>query len=112
MDSQDPNAAEAPAAHHYSGRNRVPNIKEFMASLDSDKKARDAKIDEDLKGNKAAGEVKQHKREPKASTNARTVRDPVTGKDVEIQDTDLSYEEAVENPQVCFNPLHVEGSTI
>ena len=86
---------------HYSGKNRVPNIQEFMAQLDKEKKERDAKIDDDLRRNKAQGDVKAHKNDtqPKAK-NARSVRDPVTGKDVEIQDADVDFEEAIENPQV------------
>lgn len=89
------------AGQHYSGRNRVPNIHEFMRQLDSQKQERDAAIDSDLKKNKAAGEVKPHVNEKKPDRkNTRTVRDPVTGKDVEIRDSDLDFEQAAENPQV------------
>jgi hypothetical protein len=93
----------APAAQHYSGRNRVPNIQEFMQQLDKEKKDRDAEIDQQLKQNKKHGEVKEHKIDHQRNKEKhRTVRDPVTGKDVEIRDTNLSYEDAVENPQVSF----------
>ena len=102
-----------PASHHYSGRNRVPNVKEFMASLDSDKKARDAKIDSNSKNNNQVGEAKQHHNEPRSAKNARTVRDPVTGKDVKIQDADISFEEAVDNPQVRkLHPWYHDYSTV
>ncbi len=95
------NETEHVAGQHYSGRNRVPNIQEFMRQLDAEKKERDAAIDADLKKNKAAGEVKPHKNEKSpAKKDTRTVRDPVTGKDVEIRDTDLDFEEAAERPQV------------
>jgi hypothetical protein len=95
---------------HYSGRNRVPNIHEFMEQLDKEKKERDAEIDQQLKQNKAHGEVQDHRNDrQRRKAKHRTVRDPVTGKDVEIRDTELSYEEAVENPQVrllgCLWPL-------
>ncbi|KAL2203600.1 meiotically up-regulated protein [Sarocladium strictum] len=90
----------APAGQHYSGRNRVPNIQEFMQQLDKEKKDRDAEIDQQLKQNKKHGEVKEHKIDhQRKKEKHRTVRDPVTGKDVEIRDTKLSYEDAVENPQ-------------
>lgn len=92
---------EHKAGQPYSGRNKVPNIQEFMASLDADKKQRDAQIDQELKKNTKAGEVKPHANEARSSAKeTRTVRDPVTGKDVEIEDVKLDFEEAVENPQV------------
>jgi hypothetical protein len=86
---------------HYSATNKVPNIHEFMAQLDSEKKQRDAAIDADFKKNKNSNEVKPHSNDSKPSKkDTRTVRDPVTGKDVDIRDVKLSYEDAVENPQV------------
>lgn len=89
------------AGQHYSGRNRVPNIQEFMAQLDTQKKERDAAIDSQLKKNKAAGEIQPHQNEKSPSKkDTRTVRDPVTGKDVEIRDNDMDFEEATERPQV------------
>lgn len=85
----------------YSGRNKVPNIQQFMAQLDSEKKQRDAEIDDELKRNKKGGEVKEHHNEKKPTRrDTRTVRDPVTGKDVEIRDVKLDYEQAAENPEV------------
>lgn len=107
------NVDEHVAGQHYSGRNRVPNIKEFMAQLDAEKKERDEAIDKKLKDNKNHGEVKDHTNHEIPKDKAtRTVRDPVTGKDVEIQDTSLSYEEAVDNPQVCSHfALHVMPSS-
>ncbi|CAM1509320.1 Fc.00g030590.m01.CDS01 [Cosmosporella sp. VM-42] len=83
---------------HYSGRNKVPNIQEYMAQLDSQKKQRDAAIDQELKKNKA-GDAKPHKPEPAKAKDLRKVRDPVTGKDVDIRDTDMDAKEVVENPQ-------------
>lgn len=89
---------------HYSATNRVPNIHEYMEQLDRRKKDRDAQIDADLKGNKGTGEVKAHKNEPKTQPkDFRTVRDPVTGKDVSIRDTDMNAKEVVENPQVRYS---------
>lgn len=91
----------APSGQHYSGRNRVPNIHEFMQQLDKEKQERDAEIDKELKQNKKHGEAVDHANDrERRKAKHRTVRDPVTGKDVEIRDTKLSYEDAVENPQV------------
>lgn len=91
-----------PSGQHYSATNRVPNIQEFMQRLDAEKKQRDAGIDNELKRNKRNPDVKIHRNEllEKKSTDTRKVRDPVTGKDVEIRDADMDFEEAVENPQV------------
>lgn len=101
-DQQPPHAGGG----YYSGRNKIPNIQEFMAQLDQEKKERDAKIDADLKKNKQTGEVQAHKNEDKPHRKeTRTVRDPVTGKDVDIEDVKLDYGEAVENPQVS-NVFH------
>ena len=78
-----------------------------MQRLDADKKKRDAEIDADLKRNKRNPDVKTHRNELSKQKGTRTVRDPVTGKDVEIRDADMDFTEAVENPQVCsLIPLH------
>lgn len=86
---------------HYSGTNRIPNIKQFMEGLDKEKRERDAKIDAQLKQNKSAGgEVKAHHDDQPKGNNRRTVRDPVTGKDVEIDDIGPEMMKAVEDPHV------------
>lgn len=82
-----------PATGHYSGSNRIPNIKQFMENLDKDKKDRDAKLD--------TGEVRAHvDGKQKQGKNRRTVRDPVTGQDVEIDDVDAATVEAAKDPHV------------
>ncbi|KAI0020399.1 C2 domain-containing protein [Xylariomycetidae sp. FL0641] len=88
---------------HYSGRNRIPNIKEFAASLDRDKRERDAKIDAELKANKKDNQVQEHT--PQSSNrkgNTRIVTDPVTGKEVEIDDVNTDFTQAVENPKLSI----------
>lgn len=91
-----------PSGQHYSGNNRIPNIKQFMERLDREKKDRDAKIDSELKQSKQpGGEVKAHQQDTRTrGKNRRTVRDPVTGKDVEIDDIDGSMLKSVEDPHV------------
>lgn len=86
---------------HYSGFNRIPNIKEFAASLDRDKKERDAKIDAEQKAQRKKGGIRDHVNEPqKKKGRGRVVTDPVTGKEVEIEDVDGDFMKAVEDPQV------------
>jgi hypothetical protein len=90
-----------PSGQHYSGRNRVPNIQQFMDQLDLQKKERDAEIDAHLKKNGKNKEVADHTNsEMPKSKDTRTVRDPVTGKDVQIRDAKMDFKEAVDNPQV------------
>ncbi|KAG6009389.1 hypothetical protein E4U43_008734 [Claviceps pusilla] len=91
-----------PSGQHYSGQNRVPNIQQFMDQLDQEKKERDAAIDADLKKNRIHGhEVQEHKNAERAARkDLRTVRDPVTGKDVQIRDVKTDYKDVVENPQL------------
>jgi hypothetical protein len=92
-----------PSGQHYSGTNRIPNIKQFMERLDRDKKKRDALIDDELKKSEEAGEAVDHTEiARKVGKNRRTVRDPVTGRDVEIDDIDGSFMKAVKDPKVCI----------
>ena len=99
------NAHVVPSGQHYSGRNRVPNIQQFMEQLDKEKKERDAAIDADLRKNKQSKEVKDHQNTEKPTRkDLRTVRDPVTGKDVDIRDAQMDFKEAADNPQVWNLP--------
>lgn len=94
---------------HYSGMNRIPNIKEFAASLDRDKKNRDAKIDADLNGNATNEEIQEHMA-PKGhlAGHGKVVTDPVTGKEVQIDDEQIDFKKAVENPHVgSSTPLYL-----
>ncbi|KAI1461104.1 hypothetical protein F4805DRAFT_414745 [Annulohypoxylon moriforme] len=85
---------------HYSGLNRVPNIKEFVAALDRDKKERDAKIDSELKANrKNAGDIQEHKNETaQYKGRGRVVTDPVTGNEITIDDVNHDFEKAAKDP--------------
>ncbi|CZT44222.1 related to putative transmembrane protein [Rhynchosporium secalis] len=84
---------------HYSGTNPIPNIQQFLESLDIDKKERDKKIDEGL----ISGEVKDHSAsEPGVSGTRKSVTDPTTGRHVEIEDVDKEFMRAVEKPQTSL----------
>jgi hypothetical protein len=101
-----PNETVYPPGQPYSGRNKVPNIKQFMEGLDRDKAARDAKIEANPQQLGQSSEAVQHQAASrKVGKNRRTVRDPVTGKDVEIDDMDESIMKSVENPSVRKPPL-------
>lgn len=88
-----------PSGKPYSGRNRIPNIKQFVESLDRDKKKRDAEIDKHPQPN-GTGEIKEHIPTHHDGKNRRTVRDPTTGKDVEIVDITSQHLKNAEKPVI------------
>lgn len=94
-----------PSGQHYSGANRIPNIKQFVESLDRQKKDRDAQIESQLQANHRDGEARDHvpADQRKPGKNRRTVRDPVTGRDVEIEDIADHHMKTAENPMVCVS---------
>lgn len=71
--------------------------------MDADKKNRDAKIDEEMKANKGNSEATDHvEGQPSGVKGTRkTVTDPTTGKQVEIEDVNADFMKSVDNPQVC-----------
>jgi hypothetical protein len=92
---------------HYSGRNPVPNIQRFIESLDADKKNRDAQVEAEMKANRSNGEVKDHvESQPKGVKGTRkTVTDPTTGNQVQIENVNAEFMKAVEQPVVCRKTL-------
>jgi hypothetical protein len=94
---------------HYSGNNPIPNIQKFVESLDKDKKQRDSQIEEQLKAKQGQrGDAQDHKDgQPTGTPGTRkTVTDPTTGKEVQIEDVNADFMKAVENPQVCRSAAH------
>ncbi|KAH6640712.1 hypothetical protein F5144DRAFT_609655 [Chaetomium tenue] len=103
-----------PSGQHYSGNNRIPTIKQFVESLDREKRERDAQIDSQrqqqrhqhtkIGGHNDNGEVRDHvpTNHRKAGKNRRTVRDPMTGKDVEIEDISSEHMKAAEEPMLTI----------
>jgi hypothetical protein len=93
---------------HYSGANPIPNIQRFVESLDADKKERDARIAESAKAKQGQNGVTDHKPgQPTGISGTRkTVTDPTTGRDVEIEDVNADFMKAVDNPQVCLAPCY------
>lgn len=100
-----PESRHYPGGQPYSGTNRVPNIKQFVESLDRDKKKRDAELEARMQQNAQNGEAKAHVPTPNAGKNRRTVKDPITGKEVEIEDIDDKQMKTAKDPLVCLLPL-------
>jgi hypothetical protein len=100
---------------HYSGRNPVPNIQRFIESLDAEKKNRDAQLEAEMKANRSNGEVKDHvEGQPKGVKGTRkTVTDPTTGNQVQIENVNADFMKAAEHPVVCRKSpffIHIELS--
>lgn len=80
----------------------MPDIKTFIQSLDKDKRERDQQLDESNK----TTDAKSSEAKPHRATNAgkegtlKTVHDPTTGGEVQIEDVDGSFMKSVKDPQV------------
>jgi hypothetical protein len=92
---------------HYSGANPIPNIQKFIQNLDSEKSQRDARINEQQQLQQQNHQDVDHGKDPEkgqphgVSGTRKTVTDPTTGKDVEIEDVNADFMKSVEDPQVC-----------
>lgn len=84
---------------HYSGRNPVPNIQKFIENMDRDKKTRDAQFM--AQQTSQSGEVQAHKdkRTGAPQGSRKTVTDPTTGRQVQIEDVDENFMDAALNPK-------------
>ncbi len=111
-----------PSGQHYSGNNRIPNIKQFVENLDKQKKHRDAQIDEQQKSNNQnkhqatanganEGIVPGGSEQRKPGKNRRTVRDPITGHDVEIEDIADHHMKSAEKPMITVPNAALPGHT-
>jgi hypothetical protein len=98
------NQKRAPGGH-YSGRNPVPNIQRFIESLDADKKNRDIQLEAEMKANCSNGEVKDHVggQSQGVKGTRKTVTDPTTGNQVQIENVNAEFMKAVEQPVVLKN---------
>lgn len=119
MPAQQPNMASdakfGPGGH-YSGRNPVPTIQKFMANLDSDKKARDAQLAEQSKQHKpnAGDDVQDHKegRPVGIKGTKKTVTDPTTGNEVQIEDVDAEFMKTVDEPTLSVPNANIGKETV
>lgn len=85
------------AGKPWSGNNPIPNIKQFVESLDKDKADRDRQIDE--RNTVPQDKVTPHKNEPQSS-NGKTVTDPTTGNQVVVENVDKDFMKAVKDPKL------------
>lgn len=104
--------AQSHAPGHYSGRNPIPTINQFIQNLDKDKADRDKQIDEANKAKQAAaraghrapqqtGDAQPHEAQKGVVKGSRkTVTDPTTGNQVVIEDVNKEMMENVTDPKV------------
>ncbi|KAI4203290.1 MAG: hypothetical protein LQ350_001987 [Teloschistes chrysophthalmus] len=85
---------------YYSGKNKIPDIKTFVANLDSDKRDRDRKLDEARKNQNKGDAQPHHATKAGKEGTLKTVHDPTTGKEVQIEDVDADFVKSVEDPQL------------
>jgi len=93
---------------YYSGRNKIPTIRQFVDNLDRDKRHRDKEIEQARKVQAAAlanGDAVPHKNEQRLNDDQKIVRDPTTGHNVAIENVDKEYMENAKNPMVIKHTM-------
>lgn len=102
---------------HYSGQNKVPDIKTFVQNLDKEKRNRDKELDERRKAEQQRKFHGGSEATPHTPTKAgkegtrKTVTDPTTGKLVQIEDVDVNFMKAVEDPQLSVPNANLNKDT-
>jgi hypothetical protein len=104
MVSQGDATAQHGPAGHWSAANPIPTIHKFVENLDKEKKERDQRIDEEIKRKEQAARKEGKPVDQTAldvsRKSTRQVTDPVTGKEIEIEDVQKNYMEESKNPVV------------
>ncbi|PGG99625.1 hypothetical protein AJ80_09320 [Polytolypa hystricis UAMH7299] len=97
---------------YWSATNPIPSIQKFLENIDEDKQERDRQIDEEVrKGEAEDARWKLQREEEGTDATAHTaplvprrkgrkVRDPTTGREVEIDDVGKQFMRAVKDPQI------------
>jgi len=89
-----------------AGHNKIPDIKTFVQNLDREKRDRDQTLDqqrkEEQQRNARGGSDVEPHRQTKAGKPGtfKTVTDPTTGNQVQIEDVDKDFMKAAEDPML------------
>ncbi len=103
---------------HYSGKNPIPTVKQFIENLDKDKKNRDKQLDEQaLQSHQSQkqnqGDVQPHQTIQKhVKGTEKTVTDPTTGNQVVIADVNKEMMKEVENPHLVVPNANLNKPTV
>lgn len=100
-DPNHPQNQQAGAAGHWSGKNKIPTIGEFVQRLDADKKQRDQRIDQRQKQGQGGSDAKPHKAaKQESSSHQQTVTDPTTGHQVVVGEVNQEFMDRAADPQL------------
>jgi hypothetical protein len=94
---------------YYSNTNKIPTVQKFIENLDKGKKDRDKQIDQ-RQADKSSS-VQGHKANPKGE-NQREATDPVTGKQVVIEDATKEMYKHVTDPQLSVPNANLGKDTV
>jgi len=101
----------------FLGHNRIPDIKTFVQNLDREKKGRDQTLDQQRKEEQQqnaqiGSDVKPH-HQTKAGRigTVKTVTDPTTGNQVQIEDVDKEFIKAAEDPLLSVPNANLRKDT-
>lgn len=98
--SNNPNAAHIPGKA-YGTNNKIPTINQFIERLDKDKADRDRQADEIEKFNQNNSDARDHKSDkPVPKRDQKLVNDPVTGRQVVIEDVSSDTMQHVKDDMV------------
>lgn len=110
---------------HYSGRNPIPTVKQFVENLDKDKKNRDRQLDNQMAAEKQAKKAEsKSKQNPEDGTRdhkmqqrsvkgtEKVVTDPTTGQEVTIADVDKGMMKEVDDPHIVVPNANLEKDTV
>jgi hypothetical protein len=99
------NGATSPQQHrvgeHWSGTNPVPTIQKFMERLNrEEKEQKEYEEAQTARERQTEGGASPHQPRKKTKGKTRRVRDPVTGKDMEVEDMDEHSMDTIKDPKV------------
>jgi tRNA(Glu) U13 pseudouridine synthase TruD len=97
---------------HYSGRNPIPTVRQFVENLDKDKAARDKELDEQAKQQQQQQPQPHKQQERKIKGTEKTVTDPTTGREVVIADVNEDMIGEVENPHLVVPNANLNKQTV
>jgi hypothetical protein len=112
---QPPQQQQHAPGGHYSGHNPVPTVKQFVENLDTDKRKRDKRVEEEAaRRREQQGQDSQARKplERQVKGTEKTVTDPTTGREVVIADVDKEMIKEVEDPHLVIPNANLNKDTV
>ena len=97
---------------HYSGHNPIPTVKQFVDSLDNDKRARDKRIDQEAVQKQGQPATENKLPEKQLKGTEKRVTDPTTGREVVIADVSKDMINEVKNPHIVVPNANLNKETV